>query len=58
MSLRFTRAAIGGYRRLMKQCHDELPPAQRQLRFISDADIRLSIEDRIHAAWTVFDVHE
>ncbi len=45
-------------RRLMKQCHDELPPAEPELSFISDADIRLGIEDRIHAAWTDFDARE
>jgi hypothetical protein len=45
-------------RRLMKQCHDELPPAEPELPFISDADIRLGIEDRIHAAWTDFNARE
>jgi hypothetical protein len=45
-------------RRLMKQCHDELPPAEPELPFISDADIRLGIEDRIHAAWNDFNAHE
>jgi hypothetical protein len=45
-------------RRLMKQCHDELPPAEPELPFISDTDIRLGIEDRIHAAWTDFNAHE
>ena len=45
-------------RRLMKQCHDELPPAEPELPFISDADIRLGIEDRIQAAWTDFNVRE
>ena len=45
-------------RRLMKQCHDELPPAELELPFISDPDIRLGIEDRIHAAWTDFNARE
>ena len=45
-------------RRLMKQCHDELPPVEPELPFISDADIRLGIEDRIHAAWTDFNAQE
>ena len=45
-------------RRLMKQCHDELPPAEPELPFISDADIRLGIEDRIQAAWTDFNARE
>lgn len=45
-------------RRLMKQCHDELPPAEPELPFISDADIRLGIEDRIRAAWTDFNAQE
>ena len=44
--------------RLMKQCHDEQPPAESELPFISDADIRLGIEDRIHAAWTDFSAGE
>jgi hypothetical protein len=45
-------------RRLMKQCHDEAPPAEPELRFIADADIRLGIEDRIRAAWTDFNTRE
>jgi hypothetical protein len=45
-------------RRLMKQCHDELPPAEPELPFISDVDIRFGIEDRIQAAWTDFNVRE
>ena len=50
--------AIERLRRLMKQCHDELPPAEPELPFIADADIRLGIEDRIHAAWTDFNARE
>jgi hypothetical protein len=42
----------------MKQCHDEFPPAEPELSFISDADIRLGIEDRVHAAWTDFNACE
>lgn len=50
--------AVERVRRLMKQCQDELPPAEPELPFISDVDIRLGIEDRIHAAWTDFNVRE
>lgn len=50
--------AVERIRRLMKQCQDELPPAQAELPFISDADIRLGIEDRIRAAWTDFSARE
>jgi hypothetical protein len=50
--------AVERIRRLMKQCHDEQPPAEPELPFISDADIRLGIEDRIHAAWTDFHARE
>ena len=42
----------------MQQCHDDLPPAEPELPFISDADIRFGIEDRIHAAWTDFNARE
>ncbi len=52
------RSGFTGLRRLMKQCHDELPPAEPELPFIADADIRLGIEDRIHAAWTDFNARE
>jgi hypothetical protein len=45
-------------RRLMKQCHDELPPAEPELPFIINVDTRLGIEDRIHAAWTDFNARE
>jgi hypothetical protein len=45
-------------RRLMKQCHDELPLAEPELPFISDADTRFGIEDRLHAAWTDFGARE
>ena len=50
--------AVERIRRLMKQCHDELPSAKPELPFISDPDIRLGIEDRIHAAWTDFNARE
>ena len=50
--------AVERIRRLMKQCQDELPPAQPELPFISDPDIRLGIEDRIQAAWTDFNARE
>ena len=42
----------------MKRCNDELPHAEPELPFISNADIRLGIEDRIHAAWTDFNARE
>jgi hypothetical protein len=45
-------------RRLLKQCHDELPPPEPELPFIDDIDTRLGIEDQIHAAWTNFDARE
>jgi hypothetical protein len=45
-------------RRLLNQCHDELPPPEPELPFIVDADVRLGIEDRIRAAWTDFNVRE
>jgi hypothetical protein len=45
-------------RRLMKQCHDELPSPEPELPFIVDDDIRLGIEDRIRAAWTDFNARE
>ena len=45
-------------RRLMRRCHDELPPAEPELPFIADADVRRGIEDRIHAAWTDFGARE
>jgi hypothetical protein len=50
--------AVERIRRLMKQCHDELPPAEPELPFISDADNRLGIEDRIRAAWADFKARE
>jgi hypothetical protein len=50
--------AVERIRRLMKQCHDEIPPPEPELPFISDDDIRLGIEDRIRAAWTDFSARE
>ena len=50
--------AVERIRRLIRQCHDELPPSEPELPFIPDADIRLGIEDRIHAAWTDFNARE
>ena len=50
--------AVERIRRLLKQCHDEMPPAEPELPFIPEADIRHSIADRIHAAWTDFNVCE
>jgi hypothetical protein len=50
--------AVERIRRLIKQCHDELPPIEPELRFIPDIDIRLGVEDRIRAAWTDFNARE
>jgi hypothetical protein len=50
--------AVERIRRLMKQCHDEVPPAEPELPFISDTDVRLGIEDRLHAAWADFNGRE
>jgi hypothetical protein len=50
--------AVERIRRLMKKCHDELPPAEAELPFIADEDIRLGVEDRIHAAWVDFNARE
>ena len=50
--------AVERIRRLMRQCHDELPPVEPELPFIADIDIRLGIEDRIRAAWTDFNARE
>jgi hypothetical protein len=43
---------------LLVKCHDELPPDEPEVPFISDMDIRLGIEDRIRAAWTDFSARE
>jgi hypothetical protein len=45
-------------RRLMKRCQDKLPPPEPELPFITDTDVRLGIDDRIHAAWTDFNARE
>jgi len=45
-------------RRLLKQCSDEIPPAEPELPFIVDIDTRLGIQDRIQAAWTDFNARE
>lgn len=45
-------------RRLLKQCSDEIPSPEPELPFIHDIDIRLGIQDRIHAAWTDFNARE
>lgn len=50
--------AVERIRRLMKQCHDELPPPEPELPFIVDSDTRFGIEDRIRAAWTDFNARE
>ena len=50
--------AVERIRRLLKQCHDELPPSEPELPFIADSDIRFGIEDRIRAAWTDFNARE
>lgn len=50
--------AVERIRRLVKQCHDELPPSEPELAFIADSDIRFGIEDRIRAAWIDFNARE
>jgi hypothetical protein len=50
--------AVERIRRLIKQCQDQLPPAEPELPFIKDLDARFSIEERVHAAWTDFGVRE
>ena len=45
-------------RRLMSQCHDELPSSEPEVAFISDPEVRHEIQDRIHAAWTDFNARE
>jgi hypothetical protein len=52
------RDPVERIRQLMIQCQDELPPAEPELPFISEPDVRLGIEDRIHAAWTDFNARE
>lgn len=52
------RDPVERIRRLLKQCHDELPQDEPEVAFISDIDVRLGIEDRLHAAWTDFSSRE
>jgi hypothetical protein len=52
------RDVIERIRRLMMQCHDQLPPPEPELPFIAEDDVRLGIEDRIQAAWTDFNARE
>jgi hypothetical protein len=42
----------------MRQCSDELPPPEPELPFIADLDLRLGLQDRLHAAWTDFGARE
>jgi len=57
-------AQVGGkdvvacIRRLMKQCRDYAPPPEPEFPFIKEDDVRLGMEDRIHAAWTDFRANE
>ena len=50
--------AVERIRRLMALCHDQLPPPEPELPFITDDNIRFGIEERIHAAWTDFHARE
>jgi hypothetical protein len=50
--------AVERIRRLMRKCRDEAPPPAPELPFIADADVRLGIEDRLHAAWVDFNARE
>jgi len=52
------RDPIERIRLLMQQCHDKLPPPEPELPFIDDLTRRGSIEDKIRASWTSFDVQE
>jgi hypothetical protein len=52
------RDPVERIRRLMRQCRDEPPPAQPELPFIDDPDVRMGIEDRIAAAWIDFEAQE
>ncbi len=45
-------------RRLLKLCHDEMPPPEPELPFIDDLDQRLGIEDQIHTAWANFEARQ
>jgi hypothetical protein len=56
--------AVGGkdvvecIRRLMRKCSNEFPPPEPELPFIADLDLRLGLQDRLHAAWTDFNARE
>jgi len=45
-------------RRLLKACPDELPHPEPELTFITDEDIRLDIETKLHTAWINFKAGE
>lgn len=45
-------------RLLLKTCPDELPPSKPELTFITDDDIRLDIEAKLHTAWINFKAGE
>jgi hypothetical protein len=42
----------------MRRCSDELPPPEPELPFVADLDLRLGLQDRLHAAWTDFNARE
>jgi len=50
--------AVEALRLLLKKCPDEPPPPESELPFITDDEVRLSIEKRIRAAWTDFRASE
>ena len=45
-------------RRLLAKCPDKPPTSISELDFVTDEDMRLGLEDRLHAAWTDFDAEE
>jgi len=45
------RNPVERIRRLLKACPDELPRPEPELTFITDEDLRLDIEAKLHTAW-------
>jgi hypothetical protein len=50
--------AVERIRRLMMQCHDELPPPEPEFPFVTDSDTQSRIEERVRAAWINFQARE
>ena len=53
--LRYERALQRG---LLKACPDELPRPEPELTFITDEDLRLDVEAKLHTAWVNFKAGE